>query len=154
LLQASLPPQVELAVRDASAGAVVSGEAGQLQQVILNLCNNAAQAMGNVGRVDLEVDLRDVGKVRPLTQGSVAPGRRVGICVSAAGHGRDDALLERIFEPFFTTRSAGTGLGLATVREIVREHGGAIAVHSTPGVGTRFAIWLPCAADVVPAQGG
>jgi FixJ family two-component response regulator len=59
----------------------------------------------------------------------------------------DEATLERLFEPFFTTRAAGNGLGLATVREIVREHGGAIDVWSKPGVGSRFEVWLPRVAD-------
>jgi CheY-like chemotaxis protein len=70
----------------------------------------------------------------------------VRIAVSDTGRGMDKATFERIFEPFFTTRLAGSGLGLATVREIVREHGGAINVCSTPGIGSCFEVWLPCIA--------
>jgi PleD family two-component response regulator len=62
----------------------------------------------------------------------------------------DEATLSRIFEPFFTTRTSGNGLGLATVIEIVREHGGAVHVSSTPGEGSRFEVWLPCVATSEP----
>jgi CheY-like chemotaxis protein len=72
-------------------------------------------------------------------------GRYVRILVKDRGHGMDDATRSRIFEPFFTTRPAGNGLGLATAREIVREHGGTITVASRPAAGTCFAVWLPCA---------
>jgi CheY-like chemotaxis protein len=64
----------------------------------------------------------------------------------------DKATFERIFEPFFTTRLAGSGLGLATAREIVREHGGAINVCSAPGVGSCFEVWLPCIAAPTPVK--
>jgi CheY-like chemotaxis protein len=75
----------------------------------------------------------------------------VCIAVSDAGSGIDETILDHIFEPFFTTRLAGSGLGLATVREIVREHGGAMNVLSTPGVGSRFEAWLPCITAGAPA---
>jgi CheY-like chemotaxis protein len=67
----------------------------------------------------------------------------VRVVVSDTGRGIEETTLEHLFEPFFTTRLAGTGLGLATVREIVREHGGAINVRSQQGVGSRFEVWLP-----------
>jgi hypothetical protein len=63
----------------------------------------------------------------------------------------DESVLDRLFEPFFTTRPDGNGLGLATVREIVREHGGGIDVQSRPGEGSRFEIWLPLAASTAPS---
>jgi CheY-like chemotaxis protein len=70
----------------------------------------------------------------------------VCLSVSDTGRGFDEGVARRLFEPFFTTRSAGTGLGLATVREIVRDHDAAINVESRPGHGTRFEVWLPAAA--------
>lgn len=152
LLRASLPTTVELVVNDILEELTVSGVHAQLQQVILNLCSNAAQAMDHVGRVELQIDACDVAEARSLSHGSLAPGRHVRMAVSDTGHGIDETALERIFEPFFTTRLDGTGLGLATTREIVREHGGAIHVESTVGVGTHFEVWLPrTAASVSPA---
>ena len=150
LLRASLPPATELVVREAPSTVIVSAEPVQLQQVILNLCINAAQAMDGVGRVDIEAQVHDVGQLRTLSHGAVGPGRYVCIAVSDAGRGMDEATLRRIFEPFFTTRSSGNGLGLATVREIVREHGGAMNVRSTPNGGSRFEAWLTCIAAVAP----
>jgi CheY-like chemotaxis protein len=131
--------------------AVLSGQAGQLQQVILNLCSNAAQAMDQTGSVELETEVRQITGQRSLTHGQLVPGRYVRFAVSDTGRGMDKAIVERIFEPFFSTRLAGSGLGLATVREIVREHGGAMNVWSQPGVGSRFEVWLPCISWAAPA---
>lgn len=144
LLNASLPPGINLSIREPPPAAVVSGEAGQLQQVIFNLCNNAAQAMENVGCVELEVEVHEVAVARSLTHGECQPGRYVCIAVEDAGRGMDTTTLARIFEPFFTTRSEGNGLGLATVHEIVRDHDGVMNVRSAPHQGARFEVWLPC----------
>jgi signal transduction histidine kinase/ActR/RegA family two-component response regulator len=150
LLHASLPARIELIVSAVPDAATVSGEPGQLQQVILNLCNNAAQAMNGAGRIALETDVHEITRARPLSHGDLAPGHYARIAVSDAGRGMDDAIIERIFEPFFTTRPTGNGLGLATVREIVREHGGMMHVWSRPDGGSRFEIWLPCVAAAAP----
>jgi signal transduction histidine kinase len=150
LLIVSLPPSIELAVQESQVVALVSGESAQLQQVILNLCNNAAQAMEHGGRIEIATGLRDVTGMRSLTHDELHPGRYVCIVVTDSGHGMDQATLARIFEPFFTTRASGNGLGLATVREIVREHGGAINVQSSPGHGSRFEVWLPCMESSAP----
>jgi signal transduction histidine kinase len=143
LLSVSLPQGIELAIRESQVAALVSGESAQLQQVILNLCNNAAQAMEDGGRIEIATELRQVTETRSLTHDELHPGRYVCITVADSGHGMDQATLARIFEPFFTTRASGNGLGLATVREIVRDHGGAIDVESSPGHGSRFEVWLP-----------
>jgi signal transduction histidine kinase/CheY-like chemotaxis protein len=153
LLDASLPSQINLIIRETPEAAVVSAQPGQLQQVILNLCNNAAQAMDQIGCVEIETEVHQITGARSLTHGDLGPGRYVRIAVSDTGRGMDEMTLEHIFEPFFTTRLAGNGLGLATVREIVREHGGAINVWSALGTGSRFEVWLPCiAASTAPPR--
>jgi signal transduction histidine kinase len=144
LLRASLPSQIELTIREVPEAAVIHADPGQVQQIILNLCNNAAQAMDHAGRIEVETEVREIVKARVFAHSELAPGRYARIAVSDNGRGMDGATVRRIFEPFFTTRFAGNGLGLATVREIVREHGGAINVSSTPGVGSCFEVWLPC----------
>jgi signal transduction histidine kinase len=151
MLRASLPSRIELVIQPPPDEAVVSADPVQLQQVILNFCMNAAQAMDGVGQVEVSAQIHDIQRPRRLSHGTVKPGRYVCIAVRDTGRGMDKAVLERIFEPFFTTRAAGNGLGLATVREIVREHGGVIDVQSEPGAGTRFEAWFACVAAVPSA---
>src|SRR5215467_7090743 len=91
LLQASLPSRIELVIHEVPDAAVVSGELGQLQQVILNLCSNAAQAMEQVGCVEIETVLREITGAQSLTHGDLAPGRHVRIAVSDTGCGIDEA---------------------------------------------------------------
>jgi signal transduction histidine kinase len=156
LLAVSLPSHVKFEVSETAETAVVTGEPGQLQQVILNLCNNAAQAMKEPGHIELSIGRRDLATPLSIGHSEVGPGRFTVISVADPGPGMDEATLERIFEPFFTTRPDGNGLGLATVREIVEQHGGAVAVQSKPDAGTRFDIWLPSSEDdePPPAQHG
>jgi CheY-like chemotaxis protein len=153
LLRASLPATVEVAVRETSEELIVYGVQAQLQQVILNLCNNAAQAMAYVGRIELEIEANHVRTARTLSHGALTAGHYARVAVSDTGHGIDEAAFERIFEPFFTTRMTGSGLGLATTREIVREHGGAVHVQSVVGTGSRFEVWLPRIAAVASTAG-
>jgi signal transduction histidine kinase len=154
LLRASLPPEVELVLEAVPADLAVSGEPAQLQQVILNLCTNAAQAMDGTGCVRVAAKREQVTSVVVMNHGELSPGRYVCLSVSDNGRGIDERVARRMFEPFFTTRVAGTGLGLATVREIVRDHDGAINVQSEAGCGSRFEVWLPAvAADTVTAEG-
>jgi signal transduction histidine kinase len=143
LLRVSLPAAVELVVDETSEELIVSGVHAQLQQVILNLCSNAAQAMNSVGRILLNVAACDVATARSLSHGMLPPGPYARIAVNDSGRGIEEEVLKRIFEPFFTTRLTGNGLGLATARNIVREHRGAINVESIVGAGSRFEVWLP-----------
>ncbi|MDQ0392138.1 two-component system VirA-like sensor kinase [Labrys monachus] len=146
MLRASLPKQIELVIRRAADPVIVHGEPEQLQQVILNLCNNAVQAMNDEGRLIVETEIHELTAKMVHSHGTSAPGLHLRLAVRDSGHGMEEATRERIFEPFFTTRSAGNGLGLATVQEIVRDHDGSMNVWSAPGVGSRFEAWLPCIA--------
>ena len=144
LLKASLPDTVEIITRENSGPVLLMTEAAQLQQVIMNVCNNAAQAMDLVGVIEITSEICEVEVAARLDAGEVKRGRYCVLSVSDSGRGMAPEVRERIFEPFFTTRMEGNGLGLATVREIVLEHDGALSVQSKQGLGTRFDIWLPC----------
>jgi signal transduction histidine kinase len=148
LLTAAWPSGAHLRVGAVPPNATICGDFAQLQQVVINLCNNAAQAMDHYGTVDLTADEDDLGQRRRFSHGQIVPGRYVRIAVRDAGCGIDAATLERLFEPFFTTRVAGNGLGLATAYEIVRAHGGAMNVISQVGEGSLFELWLPEDQDV------
>ncbi|MBV9286670.1 MAG: two-component system VirA-like sensor kinase, partial [Hyphomicrobiales bacterium] len=151
LLRATLPPGIGLVVADPPSDLAVLGESAQLQQIILNLCHNAAQAMEGSGSIRIMADRQDLDRPRALSHGELSPGRYVRLVVTDTGPGFTEEVARRLFEPFFTTRPAGTGLGLATVRKIVRDHDGAMDVVSAPGQGSRFEAWLPAAAgDVRP----
>jgi signal transduction histidine kinase len=146
LLRASLPSGVELIIDDVPVDVAVSGEPAQLQQVMLNLCTNAAQAMPRSGSIRITAEQKEVAAFLPMSHGELAPGRYVCLAVTDSGRGFDESVARRLFEPFFTTRLGGTGLGLATVHEIVRDHDGAMNVQSKPGHGSRFEAWLPAVA--------
>jgi hypothetical protein len=153
LLRVSLPSEIALVFGEISQDAIVSAESVQIQQLILNLCNNAAQALDGKGRIEVETKLHDIDRPRALSHGQLRPGSYVSIAVTDTGPGIAESVLKRIFEPFFTTRAMGNGLGLATVLEIIRDHGGAIDVVSSPGRGTRFEAWLARLPGEVPLNG-
>ncbi|WP_052388945.1 two-component system VirA-like sensor kinase [Belnapia moabensis] len=143
LLHAMLPAGVSLTIAHLPDAAMIRGDATRLQQVVVNLCRNAAQAMDGGGEVTIEVEARGLQAKLPLRLGELRPDHYVVVRVRDTGPGMDAATLARIFEPFFTTRQAGHGLGLATVGEIVLAHGGGINVRSAPGQGSLFEVWLP-----------
>ena len=123
----------------------VRADSGMLNQVLLNLAVNARDAMPRGGRLRVDTWERALAETDDKPYPDVLPGRYAGLRVSDTGSGIPADVLPRIFEPFFTTKEAGrgTGLGLATVFGIVRQHGGFVNVASEPGLGTSFEICLP-----------
>lgn len=151
LLTASLPTTIHLQVEIQAENPEVCGDPGQLQQAIMNLVHNAAQAMGGHGVVLCAVAARSMTTSAPLSHAELAAGDYLTVAVCDAGKGITGGVRGRLFEPFFTTREAGTGLGLSTAWEIVLEHGGTIDVQSEPGRGSMFTIWIPAAATAASA---
>jgi len=152
LVKATQPANVEIELRvDENCPPVIMDHT-QIQQMLLNLCTNANQAMAESGgklsvRVEhcqLSADIADTSPVLGI-------GAHVRICVSDTGHGMDEKILTRIFDPFYTTKDSGkgTGLGLAMVHAIVQDHNGDIFVKSEPGKGSTFTIYLPASKEPV-----
>jgi signal transduction histidine kinase len=139
LLRAGLPTTINL-VSTIEAVPLVHGDAGQLNQVLVNLVSNAAQAVGDrPGKVTVSLRSRDASQVC--------------LVVADTGSGMDETTKARIFEPFFTTKAVGegTGLGLSVVHGIVTSHGGTITVDSRSGEGTSFEVILPALRRITAA---
>jgi len=157
LLRVSIPKPVELAFAIEPDLPEVRGEAAELQQVVLNLLTNAADAIGDrPGRIAVAVAARRLeGEQLAAFQGEgLAAGEYVVLEVADTGCGMDAATRARIFDPFFSTKGSGRGLGLAGMLGILRGHGAGVAIDSAPGRGTRFRVALPALArraGVAPA---
>jgi CheY-like chemotaxis protein len=123
----------------------VMADRGQVEQVFLNLCLNARDAMLNGGKLAIETEVVVVNGRFRETHPWASPGRYLLISVTDNGVGIPVEALDHVFEPFFTTKPHGTGLGLATVYGIVQRHGGFIHVYSEVGKGTTFKVYLPVA---------
>jgi CheY-like chemotaxis protein len=157
LVRTSIPKSVELKLDFAPNLPPIEADPAQMQQVIMNLVINGAEAIGEnaPGKVEIrtcvcEINEREAANLFPVAH---APGTYVQLEVSDTGSGMDEATRARIFDPFFTTKFTGRGLGLAAVQGIIKGHGGAIRVYSTPGHGTTFVVLLPARRrSVTPAE--
>ena len=152
LFQALVPPNIELRREIDFEGGLVSGDATLLNQVVLNLCTNAVQAMrGQGGTLTVAVNARDRLAGDPLPETS---SRVLELRVEDTGHGMDPKTQERIFEPYFTTRAVGegSGLGLSIVHGIVVSMGGVISVSSALDEGAEFTVLLPEVVHAAPVR--
>ena len=145
----TFPKNITLAVNVPNDVWFVSGDPTQLNQVLLNLCVNARDAMPAGGRLSVTARNIVVDEQYAAMLHTVPAGRFVLLEVTDTGTGMTPEVKEHMFEPFFTTKAPGhgTGFGLSTVSTIVREHGGGISVESEPGRGSCFKVFLPAQAD-------
>ncbi len=155
LLRRTIREDITIHVKLAPALPSVKGDAGQLEQVVMNLAVNAQDAMPSGGDLTLETAHVLLDNKEPGEQGP-EPGEFIMLAVSDTGCGIDDEIREHLFEPFFTTKDKdkGTGLGLATVYGIVKQHGGDIVAHSEPGKGAVFKVYLPVSSEILDARTG
>jgi PAS domain S-box-containing protein len=145
-LRSSIPTNIDIQLDIKAESDVVAADPVKINQVIINICNNACCAMKEQGGV-LEVILEEVN----LTEPALIPGHRlnpglyVRLTIGDTGPGMEPWVMQRIFEPYFTTKNVGegTGMGLAVVHGIVKKHGGAVTVQSEPGKGSTFQVYFP-----------
>jgi PAS domain S-box-containing protein len=156
LVQTSFPKHVYLRLQLADDLPGIDADPGQLQQIVMNLVINGAEAIGSQnGSVLVRTALQEVDQQYMDTMSSAGellrPGLYVALEVHDSGTGMDEETLSKIFDPFFSTKFAGRGLGLSAVLGIVRAHKGALKVYSKPGQGTTFKVLFPASASAVAA---
>ncbi len=130
----------------------VFADASNIDQVVMNLALNARDAMRDGGRLTFTTTLIELDEADRGKHPGVQARRFVCLTVKDTGHGMDTATLSRVFEPFFTTKDPGkgTGMGLATVYGILRQHNGWVEVESEPGRGTTFRVYVPLSDELIP----
>lgn len=158
LIQTSIPKNVQLRLELRDDIPLVQADASQLQQLVMNLVINGAEAIppNDNGTVLVTTGIQNIDEHYLLstlgTSSELPAGTYISLEVHDTGSGMDDATLSRIFDPFFTTKFTGRGLGLAAVQGIVRGHKGTMKVYSRPGKGTTFKVLLPATDQVIVSK--
>jgi PAS domain S-box-containing protein len=154
ILERTIPKMIHLELELADDLKAVKGDAQQIEQVIMNLVSNAADAIDGEGRISVETRNVHVNNEICHFCGEPFSGDFVRINVSDTGQGMDEKTMTSIFDPFFTTKEigAGTGLGLSTVYGISKSHGGHVFCSSTPQEGSTFFVYLPAFEAAPPAE--
>jgi PAS domain S-box-containing protein len=156
LMGGAIDPHITVEALLPPAPVWVHGDPAQMEQVLLNLAMNARDAMSGGGRLTFAAEPADLDAAACAGRPGARPGRYIVLRVSDTGCGIQEEVRDRIFEPFFTTKPAGkgTGMGLAMVYGIARNHGGWVEVDSAVGKGTTFRVYLPAAAGETPQGAG
>ncbi|MBU4565456.1 MAG: response regulator [Desulfarculus sp.] len=155
LLRSSIPRSVEIKENLLAQEEVILGDVTQVQQILMNLCGNAAQAMGDEGVMQVVLVRVDLSRTQAQAiSPDMEPGSYLRLSVRDSGQGISLENMPRIFDPFFTTKEVGkgTGMGLSVVHGLVQAHGGFITVESSSGQGSLFAVYLPMLDAEVPPE--
>ena len=155
ILKTTIPKMIDIELTLADDPGIINADPAQIEQVLMNLAINAKDAMPNGGRLMVETENVTLDEKYTASHLGAKPGKYVLLTVSDTGQGIDEETLKHIFEPFFTTKEVGkgTGLGLATVYGIVKDHDGYITCYSgKPGLGTTFKVYLPVIDAMAPER--
>ena len=151
LMEDTFPKMIEIEVIKADDLALMNADSGQIEQLLMNLCINAKDAMPDGGRLRIETRNITVDEDYCSLHIGAKPGRHVLIEIADTGIGMSKETMDRMFDPFFTTKGwdfkKGTGLGLSVAKGIVDGHGGWITCESEPGQGTTFRVYFPAIED-------
>ncbi len=151
LLKISIPEHIQLSLNICTENISISGDITQLQQVLMNLLNNARDALQTCqqGRIEVHLEYFVIDQEFANQHPDIHEDAMLRLCIRDNGCGIDDETIHKVFDPFFTTKEAGhgTGLGLSMVYGCIKKHHGIVEVESQPGVGTTFHIYLPIIKD-------
>jgi len=145
LLRSSIPTSIEIRQDIPKDIDTILADPTQINQVLINLCTNAAHAMPNGGVLEIKLENVKLGEAATSNSPDLNPGRYLNLTVSDTGYGINPKDIDRIFDPYFTTKEVGrgTGMGLAVIHGIIKGHGASVSVQSQPGKGTTFSIFFP-----------
>jgi len=154
ILRRTIRESIEIHLNPSAEGCRIRADANQIEQIIMNLAVNAQDAIDGKGTINLETAPMVLDEEYARHHASVKPGKYLMLAVTDNGCGMDKETMEHIFEPFFTTKPVGqgTGLGLATVYGLVKQHEGNIWVYSEPGKGCTFKVFFPVVNEEVMAE--